>query len=294
MRIPGFLLALALPGLVACDKEPPPPVTVAAPVHQAPATHVAGLEPNGLMRLVFPSWGPVGHGLVQQIDAPTVASAKPVMELQWVVTRPLHVVRLDDTHATLLTESAPSDGQGNASQCHACPVMTGAYFFERDDKGWRLAARDHAVLVAGVNGELGETRLAPLGDGRHLFTVQWGSCWQGSCGNWLHPVLLAPGKAIALKTVPMAADNDGVRGACAALAGKDGTEKDLPDDDCMQVEGKWMLEGGQLKVHFQGVLRQRDGDKGFRPLERIDEQAVYAFGPDALALKQGRNPVPGF
>jgi hypothetical protein len=300
MRLRHLLPALASLVLVACNNERPAaaPAPESEAVRQAAATHSLALEPAALMQLVFPSWSSGGQGAVQQVEVPAASTGagagKPVLEQQWVVTRPLYVVRLDDTHATLLTEGVATDGQGKATHCHACPAMAGAYFFERDDKGWRLAGRNHAALVAGVNGELGETRLAPLGDGRHLFTVQWGSCWQGWCGNWLHPVLLAPGKAVALQTVPVSADNDGAKGACAALAGKNGTEKDLPDDDCLQVEGQWKLEDGQLKLHFKGLLRTRDGDKGFKALQRIDEQAAYAFGPEALVLKQGRNPVPGF
>lgn len=282
IAIRGTLLIVCLILTTSCQKAEP--------------RYSATLDRAALMLLPFPTWQASGPGLVQSVDLPPITDNKnnkhpdaPRAEVS-----PMYVVKLDDTHAALVTETRPiSEQDKRPYTCHACPGTVGAYFFERDAKGWRLTHRQDGAIQSGVEGNIGTTSVAKLADGHYAVASEWGSCWQGYCGTWLVVLGLKAGKATPLAYgIPMSADNDGAHGACSALD----TPPTEPEDkyECFDVRSKWKFQQGRLIVNFEGRLSKLKGLNQLFPTEVIRQQAVYEVAEDSLELVKGKNPVPSF
>ena len=278
----GILLMACLFLTVSCQKAGP--------------RYSASLERASLLLLPFPTWQSSGAGLVQPVDLSATANDKrntqpPASRAE---VTPLYVVRLDETHAALVTNNRAFDDADNRPYtCHACPGFVGAYFFEHDTNGWRLTARQDAATRSGVEGNIGTTSVVKLSDGHFAMTAEWGSCWQGYCGTWLVVLGLKPGKATILESaIPLAVDNDGAYGACSALD----SPPSEPEDklECLDVKSKWTFQQGRLQINFDGRLSKLDERDQLLPTEVIHQQAVYEVVKDSLSLTSGKNPVPSF
>ncbi len=280
-----WMLALASAAfLCACQKADIP--------------HSPTLDRAALMRVAFPSWQSADQGKIQQLDLSATASAKNKADAAAVLTEvtPLYVVRLDDTHAAMLTQALPVDDSNKPMDCHACSGTIGAYFFEHDAVGWRLTQRQDAVAQSGVEGNIGRTNISKLGDGHFALSAEWGSCWQGYCGSWLVVVGLVPGKATLLAPgIPLSAENDGAYGACSALDNAQDDSKESEDaHECYDVSGKWQFQGNRLLVNFEGRLGELDANGKPLPVKKVAQQATYAIEPTRMVLQAGNNPVPHF
>lgn len=282
LAIRGTLFVACLIPITSCQKAVP--------------RYAATLDRAALMLLPFPAWQASGPGLVQPVDLPPITDNKNNKhpDASHAEVSPIYVVRLDDTHAALVTATRPiSEEDKRPYTCHACPVTVGAYFFEHDTNGWRLTARQDAAIQSGVEGNIGTTSVAKLADGHYALASEWGSCWQGYCGTWLVVLGLKPGKATPLSHgIPMSADNDGAHGACSALD----TPPAEPEDkyECFDVHGKWKFQQGRLLVNFEGRLSKLNGLNKLFPTEKIRQQTVYDLVTDSLELVKGKNPVPSF
>lgn len=273
-----LLFAAAFAGLAGCQKAGVP--------------HSKSLDRSALIALTFPDV-PAGQPVVaERVELPFAYDSKDKNKRESIRAEiePLYVVRLDATHAVLVTQVTPIDQNAAAITCHACSMFVGAYFFTQDDIGWRLSARQDVVASGGLEGNLGATKIHRLEDSHYALTAQWGSCWQGYCGQWLALVDLKPDLAVGLAPdVALSADNDGAHGACSILDGKD---QPLPDDkehECMDVKGKWAFRGPQLVINFVG--RVKDPEK---PVVNIRQQVVYSIAGGRLMVTSGENPVPAF
>lgn len=258
------------------------------------------LDRAALMRLPFPSWQTADQGKIQQLDLSAAASAKnksnaPAAPTLTEVT-PIYVVRLDDTHAAMLTLALPVDDSNQPMSCHACSATIGAYFFVHGAEGWRLTDRQDAVAQSGVEGNIGKTSISKLADGHYALSAEWGSCWQGYCGSWLVVVGLVPGKATLLSPgIALSAENDGAYGACSALDdAKDNAQPPGEQHECFDVSSTWQYQGSRLLVSFAGRLGELDANGKPLPTKKIAQQAVYALTPDRMTLQEGANPVPHF
>lgn len=282
IAIRGTLLISCLVLTTSCQKAEP--------------GYAATLERAALMLLLFPTWQASGPGLVQPVDLSATANDKnnTQPDAKRAEVRPIYVVKLDDTHAAMVTDTRPiAEDDKRPYTCHMCPGIVGAYFFEHDAKGWRLAARQDAAIRSGVEGNIGTTSVAKLADGHYALASEWGSCWQGYCGTWLVVLGLKAGKAKPLAyAIPMSADNDGAHGACSALD----TPPTEPEDknECFDVRSKWKFQQGRLIVNFEGRLSKLNGLNQLFPTENIRQQAVYEVIKDSLELVKGKNPVPSF
>lgn len=251
--------------------------------------HAKTLDRNGLMRLVFPTWAPKGTAANQTVSLPADSSQSDKTDETEARVSPLHVVRLDDTHAVMVTETVAVDEHSEPMNCHACSANLGAYFFSHDDKGWRLDARQDSVGTSGVNGAIGTTRVERLGNAFVVF-AEWGSCWQGNCGSWLEAFGFWPGKAKSLTPgIPLDAENSGAVGDC------DNTDPELgATQPCFDVSSKWAVRQGHVVIDFKGQTQDPLDDDGKRPpAVKIATQARYALQGDELKLVAGSNPVPG-
>lgn len=256
------------------------------------------LEPTALLRLRFPTWQASGANQVQTVDLSAFADDKSkaaAASIQAQVSV-LQLVKLDDTHAALLTQAAPVGDDNEALGCHACPGTVGAYFFEHTDAGWRLSAQQDAVANSGVEGRVGDTSVAKLAEGHYMMTAEWGSCWQGYCGTWLELVDIQNGRAKQLTpSVRLGVDNDGAHGACSAL---DSPTPEAPADqapsECLDITSQWKFQGSKLVVHYAGRLSQLGKDKQLRPTQKVNQETVYDLAKGQLTLQSGNNPVPSF
>lgn len=290
--IRGTLIATCLFLLAACQK--------------AEIRHAATLERASLMLLPFPTWQATGPGKIQDVDLSATADAKSKADAaaQRAAVTPIYVVRLDDTHAALVTATVPvEEDSGRTVNCHACSASIGAYFFEHDADGWRLTARQDAAANSGVEGNIGETSIAKLGDGHYAVSAEWGSCWQGNCGSWLVVLGLQANQATLLESgIPLSINNDGAYGACSALdaprkakpaPGKDDDEdEDSNAHECLDIRSKWKFLQNRLLIDFEGRLSKLDTNGQLLPLEKVKQQVVYEIVHGLLKPVSGSNPVP--
>ncbi|MBK6294931.1 MAG: hypothetical protein IPF55_12030 [Rhodoferax sp.] len=215
----------------------------------------ATLERASLMLLPFPTWNAGGAGRVQRVDLSATATEKNKANFTAVRAEitPLYVVRLDDSHAVLLTQALPVGEGDQPYACHACAGTIGAYFFAHNAAGWRQTKRHDALATSGVEGNLGETSIAKLADGHYAMTAEWGSCWQGYYGSWLVIAGLQADTAVVLAPgLPLAADNDGAYGACSALdTPRDTDDKTEDNHECLDITAEWKFQGNRLVVTFE-------------------------------------------
>lgn len=253
------------------------------------------LEPQALLKLRFDK-----PGEPQDLDVTAIEDSKSANSAERSVMRatihPLQVAQLDDTHAVLLTEVRGSQ------DCRNCQGIMGAYFYERDAKGWRLTQSQDALLSNGGDGKLGKLKLHTLAPGHQAATLEWGDCWQGNCSAWLSVVSLRPDTAHVLTThIPLMIDTDGAYEACTAL---DKKEENTPSKDdaeevpphhqvCHQINSTWHFQDKRLLMDFTGRVRETKGEALQAP-RQIKQRAVYEVQNDALKLVEGENPIPGF
>jgi hypothetical protein len=276
------LMAASLLTLVACQQRPG-------------SLRSDSLANEALMRLPFPGWQADGAGHVQEVDLSALAGKndKATASRVRATVTPVQLAKLDDADAVMLTETVPVNV--DASTCHACSATMGAYFFEHDETGWRLTARQDAVAESGVFGHLGETAITKLDAGHYAATTQWESCWQGYCGSWLVVVGLRLDHATRLgSAIPLSADSDGAHGSCRALDNPKIADDEAKNNECLDIRSNWQLQGKRLIVTFNGRLSTFDKTGKLLPVRKIAQQAVYEVSQDALTLVAGDNPVPGF
>ena len=281
------------------------------------------------MGLAFPGWAPNGSEKIQSANwsVTTSASSDAAGAVTQAEVSPLYVVKLDDTHAALVTQVLPVDENNRAYDHPASSGTIGAHFFEHSAAGWRIANRQHAVATSGAGGNIGQTGVTKLGEGHFAVTAQWGSCNQGYCGRWLVVVGLQRDRATLLNSgIALSVNNDGADGACSALdnpaAVEDAAqqkvaqqeaseeedaereaseEEDAEQEDaagknheCLDVHGEWKFRGNRLLVSYEGRLSQLGEHGELLPTKKIREQVIYEATPGTLTQISGSNPIPDF
>jgi hypothetical protein len=295
--------AAAAPAATAATAVAAAPVP-AAPAPATPATASASLKRAELMALVFPdSQGPAAKpGQPDTVSLPEIGNdgkAVPGSAAeQNARVSPREVVKLDDTHAVLLTETVPVDDQGQPMDGHVNGAWLGAYFFEQGPEGWKLASREDGVDYLGFMGNLGTTKVERTAPQRFALTITNGSCWQGYCGQWLSVYALEAGKVRAVASaIPLSASNEGADEACEKVL-KSEKPEEAPRVACYDINGTPAFAAGpddgtpgEMRIAFKG--ERTAGPKG-RRVETVDSTLVYAWRKDAYVLTEGRNPVPSF
>ncbi|MCR1770425.1 hypothetical protein EXE55_19580 [Burkholderia glumae] len=281
----------------------------------------AGLGRADLMRAVFPRWHEgndpgardVEVELPERDDAGRIRRADGAAKTiaARVEIAPREVIRLDDTHAVMLTEGVSVDDGGVRDDSYASGAWLGAYFFRRDAAGWVLERRVDGVDYLGVAGTLGETSVARIGAGEFGLVVTGGGCWQGFCGTWASVYGIRPGRiATYASTIPTDGNNLGASGDCdAALKAAEAAHGAASETDliatadagsppsCFDINGKLSLAAAadgtsEMRIHFDGAQTSGPGDE---PAVRLIHQtAVYRLRDGKYMLASGRNPVPAF
>jgi hypothetical protein len=266
-------------GLLACSKKDE-------------VRYSANLDRQSLMAVVFPEQQKNGDSQTVTLDFSALAEQKYKPEQSKIVgeVSPMYVVRIDETHAAMVTANSPV---GDYS-CHACQQVIAVYNFVKEIKGWRLSSRQDAVSSSGADGLIGETKVYKVSEGRFALTSFWGSCWQGYCGNWLVIVGLNGEGGFHMGSIPTGVDNDGARGGCSALDGGEAIVLDDIQPECMQVTGQWKVTNAQLVIDFKGRFRKESPVSQPAKVQIIKQRAVYDLQTDKASLVQGKNPVPSF
>lgn len=311
MLAPALALCLGLP---ACSRHDTPAAAAAGDAAAAPASaavaQATSLKREALMQIAFPGWRDDAEGRVAVARLPDQDfKGKEAVSLQEssLDVKPIQVVRLDETHAVMLTEGVELDEDGTPLGGHASGAWLGVYFFTRDGGHWRLSRRIDGYDCLGAQGLLGRSRVDKVSATDFAMTLTWGSCWQGYCGSWASVYRLAPGQITTLlDTVPMSAENSGALEPCGdALAGKPpapgASGADSQDDGeqtCFSVDGKPAFAAGvdapgDLTLTFQGEeVKLRAGKAPRR--RSLDASVHYRFADGKYVLSQGENPVPSF
>ncbi|MDQ0609237.1 hypothetical protein QFZ83_003408 [Variovorax sp. W1I1] len=289
-------VAVATAEAVAPAAPPAPP----APRPTASAT----LKRAELMALVFPdSQGPgAAPRQPDTVSLPERANegkTVPGSEAeQQAHVSPREVVRLDDTHAVMLTETVPLDDRGQPMNGHVNGAWLGAYFFEQGADGWKLASRNDAVDYLGFMGNLGTTKVERIAPQRFALTIAHGSCWQGYCGQWLSVYGLEAGQVRVLASgIPLSATNAGVHESCEKVRDAGKPDEPPPSGGCFDIGGTPTFAlgtddaPGEMRIAFKG--ERMAGGKS-RRVSTIDSTLVYAWRKGAYVLTEGRNPVPSF
>ena len=292
--------AVLLAALTGCNRVEKLPASVGAMAPAASAAASPGLDRKDLLALIFPDWQDTAAGRNVEVDLPNHDdSGRPIAGSETTSTAavaPLEVVRLDETHAVMLTEAVETDANGSPLGSHADGAWLGAYFFSRSAAGWTLNSRIDGFDYQGFMGSVGNTSVARIAPQRFALILENGSCWQGFCGTWLTIFELGKSSVQTLvKSVPLQASNEGSSEACGSmLASKPSTEK--VSYGCFDVTGKFSLAlgsnelPGDLRIVFSGNS-QVDSDAPLRP---VQETLVYRYGQQGYKLISGRNPVPRF
>lgn len=268
-------------------------LTLASCSKEAEIPHATTLDRTALMAIAFPGWQASDGKAVQPIELPMNGGGKqaPGESKTRSEVLPLYVVRLSESHAVMLTQALAVDSGGEALACHACPGYVGAYSFTRYPNGWRLTARQDAVAAIGVNGSLGETKIVRTGENGFLFAADWGSCWQGYCGQWLALLSLQPDRAIPYAPdLILSAENTGAHEECGSSPGSAATSDAA--HQCFDVKGTWKIQGDRLVANFLGRRTDLDPDGRRLPTKTIKQRAIYRVEKERLVLESGENPVP--
>lgn len=253
------------------------------------------LDRNDLMVLPFPGWTPTGNDKVQPVDLSATTDTPVEVGVAGTSAEisPLYVVRLDDTHAALVTQVLPVDENNRPYDCHACSGTIGAYFFEHSVDGWHMITRQDSVAISGVEGDIGRTSITKLEEGHFAVAAEWGSCWQGYCGRWLVVVGLQGDLATRLNPgIALSVDNDGAQGACSALDSPTPAKEER--SECLDIQSEWKFQGNHLQVLYNGRLSQLGTNGELLPTKKIRERTIYVATPGELTLISGSVPIPEF
>lgn len=296
---PEAAVAAATAAVAVAPAAPAPRPTASAPRPTASAT----LKRAELMALVFPdSQDPNASPQRPDIvllpergnDGKPVSGSEAEQKAQ---VSPREVVRLDGTHAVMLTETVPLDDRGQPMNGHVNGAWLGAYFFEQGADGWKLASRTDAVDYLGFMGNLGTTKVERIAPQRFALTITHGSCWQGYCGQWLSVYGLETGQVRALATgIPLSATNEGTSESCQKVP-EPAKPDEPPRGACFDVDGtpSFVLgtddEPGEMRIAFKG--QRTAGTRNHRVIA-LDGTLVYAWRNGAYVRTEGRNPVPSF
>ncbi|WP_322032654.1 hypothetical protein [Paraburkholderia sp. J76] len=271
------------------------------------------LKRTDLMRAVFPGWRDTRQGKERIFDADVPdrddgGHLAKNFGSERLDIRPREVIRLDDTHAVMLTEGVEIGDDDTPVDSHSSGAWLGAYFFRLDGGRWTLERRIDGTDYAGFMGTYGQSRVVRLSPREFGLLLESGSCWQGYCGSWLNIYDLAPGRVDKLA--------DGIRTAASNLGGKEECEKILKRDgdflaskfaphgestggspQCFDVDSQIsVIPGingpGDVTLSFSGSATATNNSS--TQVKSVDGVAVYRIENGRYQLVEGSNPVPSF
>lgn len=261
-----------------------------------------------LIAVAFPKWADDSEGRVQAIPLTKLTQrwtpeTPPQAKQRKVIVEPKLVLRAAPGRYVLLATMQPAADDGVAQWSHGTPAGLAAYTFSTSPAGWKLLKRQEPFDLKGFEGaaHVEAVRLSATVQG---LVVEYGSCWQGSCGRWLSVYEVGKDgvKPAGIADMPLAADNVYARPDCVQRLRPElpglrpgdpaANAAMAPPGDCFKIEGHWKIEEaaatpGAFIVDFSGAHSAQD-----HPAQRIFERLRYQWRGSKYETGSGVNPVP--
>jgi hypothetical protein len=231
-----------------------------------------------------------------------------------VVVTPIDVIRLDETHAALLTQSTlVEDGEMICGPSCSRYTFVGAYFFKHGDAGWKLSKRVDAAAFTMYGPK--EPKIQKWPGHGFVFSFLDGDYRQGASTDELVMIGLQPDHVLPLLHTSIAGDNRGFSLSLEEFGtseNEDSTAADIEcetvldpayavpknihfrETDCQEAQGTWRLDGDLVYFEFRGSKRKDNGHGGLQPLEQWRSTATLELRGDTLKLTKGSLPEFGF
>lgn len=268
-----------------------------------------------LLVLAFPGWRPdspaevaAGKPAIRHLRVPKVAwpfhggIGDSTNEPRDVVKiAPLEVVRMDETHAVLVTWALSSDDhRAAACDSYYCTYALGVYFFEWSGSAWRLRKRlDVAASIDGSNEPAARVAMWP-GHGAVL-GVRQSNCHGGDCVEALQLIGLETGRIAFRFGMPTGIDEGGMFSPDPCQDILDHAFKPRPDEDysavrCRQAQGDWRIDGDAIRIDIDESTRQgRQDSQGASTLGKLrNRHLIVRLVPQGATLKLIQGKVPDY
>ncbi|WP_457417904.1 hypothetical protein [Roseateles sp. P5_E7] len=248
-------------------------------------------ELHALMRSAFPTWRP---RQVHTITAPG-ADGKATQ----VTVTPRLVLPLDDNHRTLVVSGVEVIQTNQRLVSHASSANLGIYVFEQRDGRWVKTRETPSAGWTGFFGEPGKLSRVELGAGRVGLAVENGSCWQGSCGQWLTLFAITPGRTQRVLDLMTASTSVNATMECRDwLKGK---LRALPEhydtDICFDISSHWQLttapgqDQADVVIQFTGRDTEMNARTGTPSVRTVRQTLVLRQQGPRYEVVSGRNPT---
>ena len=226
-----------------------------------------------------------------------------------VKVNPKEVVQIDAENAVLITENQQLDEKGSVQNSHASGALIGGYFFKRTKvKTWQLTKKMDGIRSVGVFGLIGKTTIHKLAESHFALSVQNGSCWQGSCPEWISVYGIKPNQILDyLPMLTTSVDTTGASpGVCesidAAIKGGESTitkpSPDLGESDrnCIAIKGRYQIKSmlGKpvtLTISYDGYDAQWIEKTNALTIEKLNTKNTYELIDEKFKLIQGVDPL---
>ena len=268
-----------------------------------------------LLVLAFPGWHPAssdevpaGKPAIQRLRLPKVAwpfhggiGDGTNQPRDIVKIAPMEVVRMDDTHAALVTWALSSDEHRVAAcDSYYCTYALGVYFFEWSGSAWRLHKRlDVAASLDGSNDPAARVAMWP-GHGAVL-GVRQSNCHGGDCVEALHLIGLETGRITFRFDMPTGIDEVSMSSPDPCQDILDHAFKPRPDEDysavrCRQAQGDWRIDGDAIRIDIDESTRQgRQDSQGMSTLGKLrNRHLIVRLVPQGATLKVIQGKVPDY
>lgn len=323
MRTPSFLAlaACALVLLAGCNRADNADTTPSA----------ASDEPTTLMQAAFPGWKADGAAAVRSIVSPPgqAPDGKPTpAEENTYKLSPALVISLAPHRVVLIVAGEPANADGDSRADHGTPALLGAYWFEKRDERWFKVAEQPDFAQEGFFGNPGKLRRQALGGDAPGLVVENGSCWLGSCGQFLGLYLIGDQRVDKVFGDLLTSSGQGPSDCRDILKLEPGQLRQVTQEDpavsfgCYNIEGSWKIlpsaQGpGHLVIEFKGKETKAeqlpasptppgpdDHDEAGNAITEVDseylvtirpirQKQTYRFANGRYQLIQGKNPNPG-
>jgi hypothetical protein len=239
------------------------------------------LDRVDLMKASFEGWTPekpccwslvVPDGIEWSPWLPKPGRPGKTVEIDSLLITPLHVIRLDETHAALVTVSSPADANGEVSCGHTCSHFISVVPFKAEGNGWREG--DHVDAAAWVAFYPAHNWVQTWPGHGFVVSFTSGSCWQGACTDDVVLLGLQPDRVLPLLATSFDEDNSA---ESESGVGESAT-------------GAWRFDGDHVVFTFRGA-KQDDVRKRPKTWTRT---VTLALKGERLVPVSGELPSFGF
>lgn len=298
------LSCVSLGLLPACQPGADAPKPVAAPPAASAATAPAG-APNdaadSLMAEAFPGW-------TSKAPYPMAAPSREAADGKAVrvLVSPALVAALDADHRMLVVSGPEVGGDGRPQDFHPAQAHVGLYGFERRGDRWFKTFERPSLTWTGFNGNAGTLKVHAVAAGRTVLSIENGSCWQGTCGEWLQLYALGINEAKALSSLMAASTSTGATFGCAEwLKGQPLAASDeampITADNCFDVSSQWRFETRADAPGWPDLVVTFSGSEAVGAVKpnqfvprAIDSRLVLRHDGSGYKVFSGRNPTHEF